>query len=157
MFCNIVIAEEAEEFNREFEHKTRPTLGAIGYSSSSSNRHVKRHRELPALPPSSTRWVSHCVTLSLWTRWVACQHARVSWAFLKSGDISELLSPATICIFAKVSLDKCFQFSMCIFACSSVLDFVKFLWKWKSGAFNQHGLSRALSKLNKTDFQKKIV
>ncbi|KAJ9575051.1 hypothetical protein L9F63_007786, partial [Diploptera punctata] len=46
--------EEAEDFNREFEHKTKQTLNAIGYSSS-SNRHGRRHRELPALPSSSSR------------------------------------------------------------------------------------------------------
>ncbi|XP_021941464.1 myeloid leukemia factor isoform X3 [Zootermopsis nevadensis] len=49
--------DEAEDFNKEFEQKTRQSVGAIGYSSpnSSSNRHGRRHREPQlALPPSSS-------------------------------------------------------------------------------------------------------
>lgn len=48
--------EEAEEFNREFEQRTRQSLGAIGYSSpNSSSRHGRRHREPQlALPASSS-------------------------------------------------------------------------------------------------------
>ncbi|XP_021941468.1 myeloid leukemia factor isoform X7 [Zootermopsis nevadensis] len=51
--------DEAEDFNKEFEQKTRQSVGAIGYSSpnSSSNRHGRRHREPQlALPPSSSRY-----------------------------------------------------------------------------------------------------
>lgn len=46
--------EEAEDFNREFEQRTRHSLGAIGYSSNSSNRHARRHREPQLALPSSS-------------------------------------------------------------------------------------------------------
>lgn len=49
--------EEAEDFNREFEQRTRQSVGAVGYTSaSSSSRHGRRHREpqLALLPSSSS-------------------------------------------------------------------------------------------------------
>lgn len=52
--------EEAEDFNREFEQRTRQSVGAVGYTSANpSSRHARRHREPQLALPSSSSSSRH--------------------------------------------------------------------------------------------------
>nr|CAD7569416.1 unnamed protein product [Timema californicum] len=92
--------DETEDFNREFEKKTRQALGAITYPSRHGTH--RRHQDaLPALPSRLAQAILCTYSVDMSTTW-RCAHRRSRQLFSRQASCSASSQP--VCTLAVLSI-----------------------------------------------------